>query len=243
MSNQELSTLNNLFAGGTIATRSADQLQAVAKMSQGIDFLRRIQLYSRGKNVDKGLVRGGHFGTPVASDKINDLGAAVDVLVLEVRAKAIDMSDTSNLIITYDSTSAEFQRIEQSAADKESGCSFGPSYLVYERTTGNFYEFFCGSKSARIESSNINAYLPVTQAMIDAGVTQETEARGPRPMTLRAKLIETKRFSWHVPTAEDCLTPFDKLPTGEALNKEMGKVINPEEAKVESVKRDTNRSR
>lgn len=242
MSN-ELSTLNNLFAGGEIANRSVEQLTELSRLSQGTDFLRRIQLYSRGKAIDKKLIEGGHFGIPMSSDKIVDLGESIDVLVLEVRAKAIDMSDNENLIVSYDSTSKEFQRIEAASAEKDSGCSFGPSYLVWERTTGQFYEFFCGSKSARIESSNINDYLPVTPAMIAAGVTDETEPRGPKPCTLNGHLIETKRYSWHVPKPEDCLTPFDKLPTVEQLNEEVKKFLTPDEPEVETVEEDSKRKR
>ena len=123
---KELATLNNLFAGSEIANRSTTQLQELARLSQGTDFLRRIQLYSRGKAIDKKLIAGGNFGIPMSADNITDLGESIDVLIVEVRAKAIDMSDTENLIVSYDSTSAEFQRIEAAAADATNpGDDFG----------------------------------------------------------------------------------------------------------------------
>lgn len=241
--NKELAVLGELFTGGEIVTRSVTELQKLEELSQATEFLRRIQLYSSGKNVDKKLIPGGHFGIPMSADKITDLGESVDVLVLERRPKAIDMSDTDSLIITYDASSDEFKRIEAASSEKDSGCAYGPSYLVWERTTGKFYEFFCGSKSARIESSIINGYLPVTDVMIEAGVTDEKVTRGPKPCTLRSHLIESQRFTWHVPQPEDCLTPFDKLPNKEQYNEEVVKFLNPDEPEVEVVKDDRKRRR
>ncbi len=235
--------LNELFAGGAVVSRTADDFKEMERMSQGTDFLRRIQLYSKGPNIDRGLIGGGHFGVPMSKTEITDLSAAIDLLIIERRPKAIDMSDTDNLIITYDSTSEEFRRIEEASATRDSGCCFGPSYLVYERTTGKFYEFFCGSKSARIESSNINAYLPVTPEMIKAGATKEEEVRGPKPCTLRAELVDNGRFTWHVAKPEDCLTPFELLPTLDDLNKEVAKFLTPDENEVEAVKEEDNSKR
>ena len=235
---KELATISNLF-GGIATTQTAEEIAALDNLSQGSDFLKRIQLYSKGKHVDKKLVEAGNFGIPLSTEKINQLGETIDVLIIERRAKAIDMSDLENLIITYDSTSDEFMRIESASTTKDSGCSYGPSYLVFERVTGKFYEFFCGSKSARIESSAINAYLPVTEAMIEAGVTDEKKVRGPKPCTLRAHLIETPRFTWHVPQAEDCLTPFAKLPNVEQIAEEVNKFRNPDEPELEVVSEDT----
>ena len=235
---KELTVINNLF-GGIATKQTAEELVALDNLSQGSDFLKRIQLYSKGKHVDKKLVEAGNFGVPLSAEKINQLGETIDVLIIDRRAKAIDMSDLENLIITYDSTSEEFMRIEAASTTKDSGCSYGPSYLVFERSTGKFYEFFCGSKSARIESSAINSYLPVTGRMIEAGVTDETKTRGPKPCTLRAHLIETPRFTWHVPKAEDCLTPFAKLPTMEQIGEEVNKFRNPDEPEVEVVQADT----
>ncbi len=235
---KELTTINNLF-GGLATTETVEELVALDDLSQGSDFLKRIQLYSKGKHVDKKLVEAGNFGIPLSAEKITQLGETVDVLLIKRRAKAIDMSDLENLIITYDSTSDEFRRIEGESTVKDSGCSYGPSYLIFERVTGKFYEFFCGSKSARIESSAINTYLPVTEAMIEAGLTEETKIRGPKPCTLRAHLVETPRHTWHVPQSEDCLTPFAKLPTPEQIAEEVHKFRNPEEPEVEVVQKDS----
>ena len=43
---------------------------------------------------------------------------------------------------------------------------YGLSFLVYERSTGRFLEFFCGSKSTRSErAKSINLYAEVNASV------------------------------------------------------------------------------
>ena len=144
---------------------SDEDFDSIAKSS---DFLGRLQLYTKGKAVNRNLVRPGHYGIPESEEEVVDLGDSVDLLPLARRPKAIDMSDTQALIAVYDVKSAEFQRIQAQAGEKESHCMYGPSFLVIERSTGRFLEFFCGSKSARSEAKRIFPFLPLTQPTIDA---------------------------------------------------------------------------
>ena len=65
------------------------------------------------------------------------------------------MTDTDAVLVNYDPESEEFKRIAATSLDKESHCMYGPSFLVVERSTGRFLEFFCGSKSTRSEAKNI----------------------------------------------------------------------------------------
>lgn len=236
MSN-ELSVLNELFAGeNALSTRSADELRELDAMSNASSFLQRLQLYSKGKSGPNGtIIEGGHYGIPKSGEEIEDLGNSIDVLVIDRKAKAIDMSDTDNIIVSNDTKSDEFKRIVDMADNvKDSGCAYGPTYLVYERSTRTFYEFFCGNKSGRYESSKINAYLPVTQAMIEAGVTKETEPRFSKPMTLKSQYVKKGKWEWFAPKAEDCLTPID-LPPAEQLRSEIERFRKIEAPEVETV--------
>ncbi len=213
MSNGLIATGGSASALSILNQQSAGDLALLDKLSQPTTFLPRIQLYTKGKPIDKKLIESGHFGVPKQGDEILDLGTSIDILPLLRKAKAIDMSDADNLIVSNDPNSDEFKRIVHDADNKtDSGCAYGPTYLVFERTTGCFYEFFCGNKSARYESPKINRYLPVTPEMVAAGppVTDEKEPRFAKPLTLRAVYIEKGRWSWHAPKAEDCLTPFDR---------------------------------
>lgn len=235
MAKNELAKLNELFGGGALSTKTADELKTLDDLSQATSFLPRIQLYSGGKAVKKKLIEEGHFGQPKSADEVISFGAAIDVLVIDRKAKAIDMSDTDDIIVSNEPSSKEFQRIVEESNNKDSGCAWGPTYLVFERSTGKFYEFFCGSKSARYESSTINNYLPVTPEMIEAGVTEEKKPRGPKPLTLSSQYIEKGKWAWYAPKASDCLTPFDKLFTKDQLVDEIERFQKREDPKVETV--------
>lgn len=186
-------------------------------------FLPRVQLVTKGKYVDKGLIAPGHYGVPVSEDEIIDLGAAIDVLPLSVRNKALD-TNTEPPTAVFDKTNPVYQDIEERAGQKDSGCMYGPSFLFFERNTSKFYEFFCGNKSARMEAGNIGQFLPVSDEKAEAfGV----EAHGPLPCTLRAKYIERPRYSWHAPQVGKCSTPITNLPDNDDIVKEVVKFINP----------------
>jgi hypothetical protein len=107
---------------------------------------------------------------------------------------------------------------------------YGPSFLVYERTTGKFLEYFAYNASARQEADKMFKYLPLTQAQIDAKkatnpAADEETPHGPLPITLGAKLIEKKTYSWHAPVARKCSTPFNRLPTQEKLVEQVNKFL------------------
>ncbi len=124
--------------------------------------------------------------------------------------------------------------------EPESHCQYGPSFLVYERTTGRFLEFFCGNKSNRIEAKKLFPFLPLTQADIDAKAAagndvSDLRAHGPLPVTLKVKLAENKRGSWHVPVVVKCSTPFTKLPSMDVIVREMQKFLTVKDNGVERV--------
>ena len=103
---------------------------------------------------------------------------------------------------------------------------YGPSFLVYEKSTAAFYEFFCGNKSSRQESKKLYPYLPLTQADIDAKAAAGQDvtglvAHGPIPLTLKSRLVEKNTYSWHVPVVTKCVEPFVKVPSEERIVKEI----------------------
>ncbi len=233
---KQIATLDNLFTDTALSTQSATDLKAVDDMSKSSSFLKRLHFYSKGKSGAKGmLIEPGHYGIPQESD-IAKLGNSVDMIVFVRRAKAMDLSDTKDLVITYDPASNDFKRIVDLADNtKNSGCIYGVAYLVFERTTGEFYEFFCSNKSARMESSKINGYLPVTKALIEAGLTKEEKERGPKPLNMTSKFKKSGTFEYFVPVAGDCLTPFEKLPTPDEVKAQVEKFFKDGESDVEVV--------
>lgn len=220
--------------------------QDFAIIAKSSDFLPRLQLYTKGKAVNRKLVSPGNYGIPVSEDEVTDLGDVIDILPLAKRPKAIDMSDTENIISVYDVSDPEFDRISKTAEQKESHCMFGPSFLVFERSTGQFLEFFCGSKSARQEARKLYPYCPLTQGDIDAAAKRGEDVsglvpHGPVPVTLKSRLVERKDWSWHVPVVLKCSTPFTKLPPSDVICREIAKFLVVKKEGAEVVQKPDNR--
>ncbi len=215
------------------------------ELAKGADFLPRIQLYTKGKAIDKHLIVSGHYGVPKSDDEIIDLGESIDIILIARRPKAVDISDTEAIVVSYDPASEEFQRIQDESAESESGCMFGISYLVLERSTGELYEFFFGSKSLRAAAKTLNGYFAITQDDIDATKAagknvDGLQPRPARPVTLTSRLVEKGKFTWHVPEFAACSTPFSSSPGQDAINQEAEKFVSAKSegvTKVENVKR------
>jgi len=200
---------------------SDDQLKVLDDVAQASDFLGRIQLIARNsKYVDAGFPAG-NYGIPGTGEEITDLGDEIDIVPLAVRAKALDVSDKDAIISVYDTSNAEFQRIKN--APKNTGCMWGPSFLVVERSTGKMYEMFFGSPSGRISAAKLRPFLPV-------------EGSPSQPVTLSSEL-KTGKFRYYVPVVSKCSEPFDSSAmqvSSEQIVEEVGKFLNPEK-EVEKV--------
>jgi hypothetical protein len=202
---------------------SDDQFADLAKSA---DYLGRLQLFTKGKAVNRKLVGPGNYGIAVSEEEVDDLGDIIDIIPFARRPKAIDMTDNEAIIVNYDPASDEFKRIAAKSLEKESHCMYGPSFLVFERSRGLFLEFFCGNKSSRSEAKKIYPYLPLTQADIDAKAAKgddvsDLQPHDPLPLTLKSRLVEKGTYSWHVPVVVKCSTAFTNLPKMERIVKEM----------------------
>jgi hypothetical protein len=119
------------------------------KMSRSSGFLGRLQLFSKGNAINEGLIPPGTYGIPESDKKIIKLGSQIEILPLAKRLKALDLSDKEAIIANYDANSEQFQDIAARSEGTDSGCMYGTSFLVFERSTGRFLELFCGTKSTR----------------------------------------------------------------------------------------------
>jgi len=211
-----------------------------AELAKGGDYIGRMQLYTKSKANLKGLIPQGHYGIPESDDEIIDLGESVDLLPLARRPKAIDMTDMEALVISYDMESEEFRRIAAKSVEADSHCQYGPSFLVYERSAGRFLEFFCGNKSSRIEAKKVFPFLPLTQADIDAKAAAgnnvgDLKPHGPIPVTLKVKVAENRKGTWHVPVVVMCSSPFTRLPSQDVIAREIQKFLTVKNNGVEKV--------
>lgn len=205
-------------------------------MSKSNDFLSRLQLFSKGIAINKGLITPGSWGIPEGDDKLTDLGKTVDVIIFARRPKALDLHDTEAILTSYDMKSKEFERIQAASGTQNSGCMYGPSFLVLERSSGRFLEWFCGTKTTRSEAKKMYPFMRVTEADIAARPALEgTQPHDALPMTMNVKLCEKGTFSWHAPVVERCSTPFKNVPKIEKIIFEMERFLNPTDAGTESV--------
>ena len=195
-----------------------EQLNTLDEVAKGADFLQRIQLITKGKYVDTGKIKPGHWGVPLpGGEEIEDLGESIDVVPYAVRPKALDMKDKDAIVSSYDTKDPEFQRIKN--APKNTGCMWGPSFFVLERSTGKLYELFFGNKSGRSEAGKLRSFLP----------TEENNGQ-PAPATLNIRYVKKPDFAWHVPVIVKCSEAFDPANiqvTADQLLEEREKFLNP----------------
>jgi hypothetical protein len=200
---------------GAVQAVSDEKFALLASSSGG--FLLSLKLYgASSKECKKGQIPIGHYGIRESEDDVVDLGDTVDILPLTWRPKALDWSDKNNVIAVHDMDDPEFQRIAEATLDEDtkSTCAAGPAFLVFERSTGRFLEWFCGGKSAQRAAGTLRGFLPVPGKS------------PPQPATLKVRFVE-KQFSWHAPTVHKCSTPFTNLPNMAVINREVEKFLNP----------------
>lgn len=181
--------------------------------SGGGGFLPRIQLLtSNSQQCKSGEFPINHYAA-VDGQTYNDLGKNVDVLIVDWRPKALEVGE--NVISVFDPNDAEFQRIQEKSAEADSGCMYGPEFLVYVPSMKGFGTFFMGTKSARREAGNVKSKMH-------------------KAATLGSQKIETSKYSWFAPKVSACSTPFDP-PSGEELSEVIEKFRNPPKNEVEKV--------
>lgn len=214
----EKGTLSALNAGSDIATDAI--FGTVAKATT---FLPRLQLFTAANDdCKKGSVPMNNYGLVVAKDKIQVIGKTVDVMPLSWRPKAMEIFADGTIINTYDAKNdPEFKRIALKSDLPNSGCMYGPEFLIWIPVLQRFGTFFMSSKSARNEA-------PVLKQKLDA----ESAA------TLDSKYIEGKKFSWQAPVVRGCSTPLE-LPPMDQIADEIQRFRNPPKNEVEKVEPQT----
>lgn len=186
-------------------------LSVFSEITKSGDYLPRLQLMTAASDKCKsGEFPINHYAL-IRDQAFQDLGTSVDTLIVAWRPKALEIGE--EVISVYDHKSPEFARIATKSAEPNSGCMFGPEFLVYVPAIKDFATLFCGGKSTRREAQNINALLT-------------------KPATLKSRLVETKKYKWQTMAVTSCSTPFD-LPDIEKLKQVVEKFNNPPQSTVE----------
>lgn len=211
--------------GGMTPAKYADD-KAFGAVASGGDWLPRLQLFGGNSDAAKeGKIPMGHYGVVTSKDTIIPVGPEVDCLVLSWRPKAMSLNG-DDILTNYNPQSAIFQDIVARSELPDSGCMFGPEFLLYLPGVKRYVTFMMGSKSSRREAPNLKTIL-----------------EGQRAATLKVALLAGKKFKWHNPVATRCSTPFE-LPTDiEALKKVVEAFNNPKESDVEPLTKSEGRAR
>ncbi len=200
--------LIELPKGGAVTTQDEEAFKAATKSG---DYLPRLQLLTSNSNIVKeGNFPINHFS--IVRDQNNqDIGTEVDVLVIAWRAKALEIGD--EIVSSYDSKDPTFLSIQDRSDEKDSGCMFGPEFLVWVPSADTFATFFMASKSMRREAANVRGFLQ-------------------KAATFKPAKITTPKYTWYSATVSPCSSVFD-IPAKAIILQEYEKFINPPKETVE----------
>jgi hypothetical protein len=110
--------------------------------------IKNIKLCSAATNeVKSGLINPNHWGVVDFEDKENvvDLGKNPIVACLGYRPTGWNTSDEDNIHVTHDVNSPEFKEIIAKASEPDSGCFFGPEFLIYIPEYNEFVTYLVSS--------------------------------------------------------------------------------------------------
>lgn len=229
-----MSTLSTIpQSGGALATMPdigamqqasafSDNFGAVAGV--GVSFLPYLQLFSSGSDaVKEGKIGVAHYGYIEGKEKtITDLGKALLVVPLSYRTKAMKTKNTPDgkPLAFHNHKSKEFLEIRAIADDKnqkDSGCLYGPEFLLWLPEQQKYVTFFMGSPTARNAAVPIHALLPRPGVLPKAGI-------------LTGVLIDNGTHKWHGPSI--ALSTQSWTPPGEDLATVVTDFLNPRDSAV-----------
>src|SRR5436189_2682433 len=178
------------------------------------NFLPRLQLFGgNSEAVKESKIGMAHYGI-VRDKSLTDLGKEPAILILSWRPKALEIKD-GQVTSIFDPKSPEFKRIAAASELPDSGCMYGPEFLVYVPQEKVFCTFLMGSKTARRAAPEVKALMG-------------------RAATLKSQFIKTPKYSWHGPVVTICSTTFE-LPPETEMREVVQKFNNPPESEEEAV--------
>ena len=206
-------------ANGNLVPVSKDSSAEMAALAGPSSYLPRIQLMTDASEpVKEDIFPKDHFAL-ILDQEHTDLGAEVDLIVCGYRPKALELGE--EVINVYDMklvdgmATGEFKRIMEMSEQADSGCMYGPEYLVYIPDHG-FATFFFGNKSLRRESKKMQAYMG-------------------KAVTAKAQLIKTKKYKYKSVAIALATREITDVPSESTFNEVSHKFLNPSSSEVERV--------
>lgn len=200
--------VNDVKPGQLVAVvQSTETDDGFGDVASSGKWLGRIQLFgAKSREVAENKIGMAHYGLITGKDNLADLGKEVDCLPVAWRPRAMDIGG-ENILSSTDKDSAEFKRMVSQSEVKDSGCMYGPEFLIWLPSLHKWGLYFANSKTARRAA-------PALRERLGKGVT------------LKATFIKTAKFAWHGPEFAPCSTPFD-LPSAESVAEETERFLHP----------------
>lgn len=172
----------------------------VHKAIAGTTFLPRLQLCQASSNLCKrNKVPNGTYAVVKGKDVVvHLLGDAVDALIVSWRPRALRFEEGGKLLSFYNPATPGFKQVEIDAQVKDSGCLYGPEYLVYLPSVGEFCTFHFNNPTMRMAASGM---LPNIGGLV----------------TCKVEFIEKGKNSWHGPVILVNSTPMTPPQDREAF--------------------------
>jgi hypothetical protein len=168
----------------------------------------RIQLFGSSSNeVKEGNIQMGHFGL-IEGKEVQDIGNSFDCVIIAWRPKAVEFND-EEVNVVHDPDSEEFKRIQELSTQQDTGCMWGPEFLLYIPSFDKFVPYHLNNASSRYAAKSFAARLQ-------------------KAATITAQLIKNKKYSWHAPSCNDCSVPIENIPAEDRVQEEFQRFINPE---------------
>lgn len=197
-------------------SQNARQDRAMA-VAAAVDYLPRIKLcQGQSKEVGRKKVKSpGNFALIKTKEDIEDLGDEVEIVICAGRPKAMSTGDT--IISIFEDDSPEFKRIQADSKVKDSGCFYGPEYLVYLPSHECFATLFLNNPTARREAGAFHARLGNAALLVSNFIEPEGS-----------------KYSWYGPQCKDLTTPIPNLPASEVFIEQADKFNSERSSQVKA---------
>jgi len=163
----------------------------------------------------QGKIPANHFALITTASKFEDLGKSVDVLVLCARAKAVNMN-ADEFKVVYDTKSDDFKKLMAESEIKDSGCTYGPEFLVYIPAAKSYALLHCNNASTRRAE-----VAEALRGLILMGAT------------LGSVYVETTKHEWYTLAVNPCSTISD-APAISDVKENMQKFIDEQKGDEKS---------
>jgi hypothetical protein len=211
---------------GLAPSKYADD-KVFVEIASASSFLPYLMLCGATTNLAKeGKIGIAHYALVHSKDKFDDLTKELVALVLSWRPKALDVSNRESIVSVYDISAPEFKRIHAKAESGESdtGCMYGPEFLVWLPSLKMFGTFFMSSKSARREA-------PTMKALIG------------KAAKIRSQLVATPKHKWHAPVINLYTGAIEAFPAEAEVVDQVNRFNNPPASTTEAAPEEGDRAR